>query len=234
MPSTEQQLKVLVTGTGGPAAINFLRLVQRSDVTWFAGDIDPVATGLYLVPAERRVLLPRGDDPDFAGRLLGLCVELGIDVVVPTVDSELLPVARCREDFAAQGIQVLSPSLTTLERTLDKWELIQLCADRVRVPASVLWTDETTPRSLTEAGIGWPLVAKPRRGSGSTGVFVLDSYDQLAQLPRDGSQLLQELLPGEEFSVDVLVADGRPGGGCRATHPGPDRLRRRDRRADRA
>lgn len=205
MPCTEQQLKVLVTGTGGPAAVNFLRLVDRDDITWFAGDIDPVATGLYLVPAQSRVLLPRGDDPDFAERLLVLCHSLEIDVVVPTVDSELLPVARRREEFAAGGHRVLSPSLSTLESTLDKWELIQLCADQVRVPASVLWSEETTPQALAEAGIGWPLVAKPRRGSGSTGVYVLGSYEELSQLPRDGSQLLQELLPGDEFSVDVLV-----------------------------
>ncbi len=206
----ETKLRVMVTGSGGPAAVNFLRMVDRPGVTWFAADIDPVASGLYLVPAQQRVLLPRGDSPDFTDAALTLCRQLGVDVLVPTVDTELLPLAARSSEFAHDGIRLLSPSLATLEKTLDKWELIQLCGDLVRVPATVLWTGAESEADLARAGIGWPLVAKPRRGSGSTGVYVLESFDELQRLPTDGSQLLQELLPGEEFSVDVLVrADGQ-------------------------
>ena len=59
-----------------------------------AGDIDPFAAGLYLVAPERRAILPRGDDPRFADVLLARCRARGVDVVVPTVDTELLPLAR--------------------------------------------------------------------------------------------------------------------------------------------
>jgi carbamoyl-phosphate synthase large subunit len=202
---TDPGLRVLVTGAGGPAGVNFLRMVTRPGVTWFAADIDPVAFGLYLVPADQRVLLPRGDDPAFAETMLELCRDLAVDVVVPTVDSELLPLAGRQAELAGHGVRLLSPSSETLEVTLDKWRLVQLCRDLVRVPASLLWTGAETLDDLHRAGIGWPLIAKPRRGSGSTGVYVMTSYDELARLPTDGSQLLQELLPGEEFSVDVLV-----------------------------
>lgn len=210
MSADEMNLNVMVTGSGGPAAVNFLRMVDRPDVTFFAADIDPVATGLYLVPAEQRILLPRGDAPEFADTTLALCRELAIDVLVPTVDTELLPLARRSAEFAEHGIRLLSPSQATLETTLDKWRLIELCRDLVRVPATVLWTGAESEADLAAAGITWPLIAKPRRGSGSTGVYVLQSHEELERLPADGSQLLQELLPGEEFSIDVLVrADGR-------------------------
>jgi carbamoyl-phosphate synthase large subunit len=54
------------------------------------------------------------------------------------------------------------------------------------------------------------LVAKPRHGSGSRGIRLLERPEDLRGLPRDGSYLLQEPLPGEEFSVDVLAyVDGR-------------------------
>ncbi len=40
MPADDPSLKVLVTGSGGSAAVNFLRMVHRTDVTWFAADIE--------------------------------------------------------------------------------------------------------------------------------------------------------------------------------------------------
>jgi len=68
-------------------------------IDFFAGDIDPYAPGLYMVDRERRLILPRGDDPRFAQSLLELCREHEIDVLVPTVDSELIPLASIRWAF---------------------------------------------------------------------------------------------------------------------------------------
>ena len=55
----------------------------------------------------------------------------------------------------------------------------------------------------------FPRFAKPREGAGSRGVAKIDSRADL-DTPKDGSVMLQEYLPGEEYSVDVYVRrDGR-------------------------
>ena len=90
--------KVLITGAGGPSAIGVMKsLSGHAEV--FAADIDPHAAGLYLVAAEHRTLLPRGDDPAFVPELEAVCRRERIDAVVPTVDSELIPVAEHRDEF---------------------------------------------------------------------------------------------------------------------------------------
>ena len=58
--------RILITGTGGPSGISILKDLEGEAYELFSGDIDPYATGLYLVDETHRMLLPRGDDPAFA------------------------------------------------------------------------------------------------------------------------------------------------------------------------
>jgi carbamoyl-phosphate synthase large subunit len=203
---------VLVTGAGGPSGVCFLRSLDgRAEL--FAGDIDANGVGLYLVDRAHRRLLPRGDDPNFAMSMLKLCRELAVDVLVPTVDTELVALARLGADFAGRGIGVLTSAPEALERCLDKWQLAQACAGTVRIPVTSLLTEEGPGADF--AG-GFPAIVKPRSGSGSRGVHAVDGPHQWAALPHDGSQLVQEMLPGTEYSVDVLT---RPDGHVVAAVP---------------
>ena len=195
---------VLVTGAGGPSGISILRAMSGEPVRMLAGDIDPFGAGLYLVPAERRWMLPRGDDPRFDDIMLERCTRESVDVLIPTVDSELLPLARRREEFAAAGVALVLASEATLAACLDKWELARRCRGRVRVPAQVV-----ADAGFDAASAPLPAIVKPRSGSGSRGIRLVERRAELEALERDGTQLVQELLPGTEYSLDVLArADG--------------------------
>jgi carbamoyl-phosphate synthase large subunit len=200
--------RVLVTGAGGPAAVSFMRAVSghpELPVELWAVDIDPCAAGLYLVDGRHRSLVPRGDDPGFVDAVAALCRRAAIDVLVPTVDTEMLPVCHRRPELAAGGTAVLAPSVATLERCLDKWALVQACRGLDVAPATAL-----LDASFDPAGWAWPAIVKPRHGSGSRGVALLEGPDQLAGVPQDGSYIVQQPLPGVEHSLDVLAyLDGR-------------------------
>jgi carbamoyl-phosphate synthase large subunit len=200
-----ERARVLVTGTGGPSGVGVMRALAGAAVDIVSGDIDPYAAGLYLVPEADRVLLPRGDDPGFVDAIVAHCEQRGIDVVVPTVDTELLPLALRRDELLQQGIRLVLASADTLRCCLDKWTLLQRCAPTVRVPASAVIDEHF------DAG-AWPLpaIVKPRAGSGSRGVRLVRERAELDTVPRDGTLLAQEHLPGLEHSLDVLArADGR-------------------------
>ena len=197
--TTRARRRVLLTGAGGPAAVSFVRSLVHEPIDFYAVDIDPYAAGLYLVPEERRGLVPPGEAPGFVDVLLERCAAWDIDVLVPTVDCEL-PAVAADSRFADLGVVVLGQSAHTLDVCLDKWQLIERCRTVVPVPATTV----LGPDTAVEAG-RLPMIVKPRRGSGSRGVRTVHSVDEVRACPSDGSHLLQELLPGAEYSVDVLV-----------------------------
>ncbi len=200
-PMPADRARVLVTGAGGPAAVTLLRsYVERREVTVLAGDIDPMAVGLYLVPEGQRHLLRRGDDPRFVDHLIDLCARQSVDVLIPTVDSELLPLARRRADLAAAQVTLVCPSEATLAVCLDKVALARACTGVVPVPRTAVLDGTFDPAK-------WPLpvICKPRSGSGSRGVVVVEAPWQWTGLSRAGELLVQEFLPGEEYSIDVLA-----------------------------
>ncbi|MDH3269880.1 MAG: ATP-grasp domain-containing protein [Gemmatimonadota bacterium] len=207
----DDRLRVLVTGAGGAAAISVLRSLTHEGHLLFAGDVDPHAAGLYLVGHEQRVLLPRGDDPDFAKHMAELCRSMRIEVLIPTVDSELIPLAEIAEHMQRHGTRLVLADLDTLRLCLDKLALARACEDIIPAPRSAALDPAFDSDDWT-----FPFIVKPRSGSGGRGVRLVRSERDLAEIHRDGSHLVQEYLPGEEYSVDVFAdQDGQ----VRATVP---------------
>jgi carbamoyl-phosphate synthase large subunit len=201
---------VLVTGAGGPAAIAVLKSLRADpSVRLIAADMDGWAAGLYLVPAADRVVIPAGDAPGFAGAMLACCQDVGADVLIPTVDSELRPLDAARPDFERAGVALMLAPARALALTLDKLALARACAGVVRVPRTECLDEAVDPASWT-----YPVVVKPRTGSGSRDITAIVSADELkvaltTAAPGSGF-LVQEYLPGEEYSIDILAdTDGR-------------------------
>lgn len=191
---------VMVTGAGGPAGISIIRsLMARGDTRVVAADMDRFASGLYLVSADQRVLVPAGRSPDFAPAVIDWCRSLGVDVLFPTVDVELPILAARRDDFASIGVVIASPSLFTLETCLDKLALAHRCVGVLPVPR----TDLLGPAAAI--GRQYPVVVKPRRGAGSSGISFVESEAELLALGSDDTRLVQDMLPGDEYSVDVFA-----------------------------
>lgn len=192
-------LRVLVTGAGGPAGVAVIRsLLRRDDLTVLAADMDGWASGLYLVPAEQRRLVEPGAAPVFVPALAALVAQDAIDVVVSTVDVELAALADRRDELAPAVLA--APSTDTLTTCLDKLALADRCLGTGRVPRTVL--------AGTDANaVDWhfPVFAKPRSGAGSRGVRTVPDRAALEALPLDEGLIVQDLLPGDEYSVDVLA-----------------------------
>ncbi len=191
--------RVLVTGAGGPAGVAVIRsLLRRDDLEVFAADMDGWASGIYLVPAERRRLVPPGRDVDFVPAIGRMVAEDGIDLVISTVDVELVALAGRREEIAP-GV-LAAPPKETLDVALDKLALSERCAPTGLTPRTVLAGPDA-------AAIDWeyPVFAKPRQGAGSRGVRLVPDRAALDALPTDEGLIVQDFLPGEEYSVDVIA-----------------------------
>ena len=199
-PDLAGPVRVLVTGAGGPAAVSVLKSLRADpSVTLIAADMDPWAAGLYLAPAADRTLIPAGLAAGFADVLLQRCIAMKIDIVIPTVDAELRPLAAARARYAWAGTQLLLAPDRSLGLTLDKLALARCCADVVRVPRTEAF-GAADPGSWT-----YPVIVKPRTGSGSRDISLVESAAELAASTSSEDLIVQEFLPGQEYSVDVLA-----------------------------
>lgn len=196
-----RSVRVMITGAGGPAAVSVMKsLGADASVSLIAADMDPWAAGLYLVPPEARTLVPAGTDPRYADATLARCAAMGVDVLIPTCDAELRPLGKARDEFRQAGIELLLAPDSALEVCLDKLALAERCAGHLPVPRTERLDKIADPESWT-----YPVMIKPRSGSGSRGISVAASSEELLRLEPSPDFLVQDYLPGEEYSVDVLA-----------------------------
>jgi carbamoyl-phosphate synthase large subunit len=155
---------------------------------------------------DRFFAVPRCDEPEFLGKLLTICKENRVALLIPTIDTELPYYAAHQDEFAAVGTTLAISSLQTIE----------ICADKV---ATHRWLAETgfptvkqsTAQEVLQDRIAWtyPVVAKPRRGSGSIGVVKVTSEEMLRALNRERNNLIvEECARGCEHTINVLVNRG--------------------------
>ena len=197
-------MRILMTGAGGPSAISVWKSLSAQHEIHMA-DMDPCAAGLYLVAEDRRLLVPRGDAPELVPALLAACRARKIDLMLPTVDAEFVPLALARADFEALGVALPISPLDCLRVCRDKHELLARVKGIVPVPEYEPLFPDAAARATS-----FPRFVKPRLGAGSRGAEKITRREDLDALPQDGSILVQEYLPGEEYSVDVYVrGDGR-------------------------
>jgi len=201
--STGARATLLVTGAGGAAVPTLIASLRCQGYRVLAADIDPQASGLYL--ADKGLVVPRGDSADFLPALRRICRREKVAVVIPLVDEELLAAGGLEAD----AVEVLLPRPEFTRTCLDKYLLMQaLDEHKIAVPETRLAQDGG-------AGLGFPLVVKPRRGRGSRGLFIardqtsLDEHLAASAVPAD-QLLLQSHIEGDEFTVSVVVwRDGK-------------------------
>lgn len=191
--------RVMITGTGGAAGVALVQALTQAGFEVFSGDMSPHAAGLYLVPASHRRLLPAAAAPNYVAALRSLCRTDHIDLLIPTVDCELPLLAAVTSEFEASGTKVLVAPLRALQICLDKYDLMRKLDGIVAVPRTSRLEDLDRVADWT-----FPVIAKPRTGSGGRGVHELASEAALRALGALPGYIVQAFLPGEEYSVDVL------------------------------
>jgi carbamoyl-phosphate synthase large subunit len=199
----ETPLRILVTSAGAAPAVAVIKaLRQQARYPVVIGAVDMQARSVGMLLADWAELVPGGTDPGFVPCLLDVCRTHQVEYVFPIIDEELPIWAANHERFAAAGVTVFSNPLACVEIARDKHRTVAHCvAHQVAHPRSY---QPAEARALpTQA---FPLFAKPRCGRGSVGARRIESLAQLEEfLAGHPDGVIQELIEGTEFTVDVLV-----------------------------
>lgn len=164
----------------------------------FAADLAPDNAALF--EADRAVILPRSDAPDFPAALAAACARHRIAVVVPTRDAELAVLAALRPRLAEAGVVVLAPGPEALAACQDKRRFVDACATQGLATPRTYAPGETPDR--------FPVFVRPVDGAGGKGARRIDGPQDL---PAGADLLVQALETAPEYTVDALLdLEGRP------------------------
>jgi len=176
-----------------------------------------------MAEADVAELVPEVYSEDFMDRLMEICCKHDIKVVIPLNDLDLPMLSAAKSRFLAQGIVPIVSEPSVIDTCFDKWKTVQfLHGIGLRTPKTFMSLD--TALDAVETGeLRFPLVVKPRWGSGSIGVeFVDDQYElelaypltfskikrsilyRASQADMEHAVLIQEKINGTEFGMDVV------------------------------
>ncbi|HUB74747.1 MAG TPA: ATP-grasp domain-containing protein [Solirubrobacteraceae bacterium] len=174
-----------------------------------AADPSPLAPAQYAAHARKAV--PLIADPDYVPALQRLCERHRVGVVLPLTDLDIEVLSRARE---RGQLPALVPSAEVARATYDKYEAhLLLTAHGLPSPPTVL------PEHDLDA-LDYPVMVKPRRGSGARSIHVahtpaqarlfvdyVQNAPQAARplgLPRAEPVMVQRAMGGPELSIDCL------------------------------
>ncbi|HWD75351.1 MAG TPA: ATP-grasp domain-containing protein [Solirubrobacteraceae bacterium] len=196
MAAPNRDVAVLLTGVGKRYTLvsAFSQLAET-----IAADPNPLAPAQYA--AHHRRAVPRFDDPGYVPALQQLCEEFNVGAVVPLTDLDLEILGHARQ---AGKLPAFVPDGEIARATFDKYET-HLLLERLGLPSP--------PTVLPgEPVASYPVMIKPRRGSGARSIFLAaDQHEAefLAGYIREPA-MVQRAMQGPEFSIDTLSdLDGR-------------------------
>ncbi|MDG2385073.1 MAG: ATP-grasp domain-containing protein [Pirellulaceae bacterium] len=176
----------------GLEVIDALSCHPRIEV-WGGSSFDLLSDPSRLLLGERHHELPALSSAGFRGEMRKFCKDHSIDFVFPTVDAVVAEMSDWTESF-----KLIGPSHELAELVLSKARVYDAVRDVVQVP-----------RTFNPKSMELPAFAKPEIGSGSLGAVRLDDLASIETAVAAGL-LVQEYLPGDEFTVDCISGvDGR-------------------------
>lgn len=156
----------------------------------------------YGVSSDRWHWIPPAYSVSFTSSVAELCKRLEIDLLVPGVDEELLPLAMAR-NWHALPCKVLLPESEIVAMYPDKLlSMRTLSKLGIAVP--------TTERLKFRDRVSFPCVVKPRFGRGSRHVAAVRNQEELsAHVTMSGCPeadfIVQHGLEGQEYTVTVVA-----------------------------
>jgi len=179
----------------------------------FAADADKFAPSLGY--ADRSFVIPRADSDGYCDALLQIHRDHRLDAVLSINDLELPFLAAARDELTAHGIRALISEPDIIDICFDKYRTYRFCAEQgIPVPRTYLCTESDAVQSDLERGeLSLPVLAKPRRGSRSVGIYMIDDADTLIQTMREvaddgcddtGKNMFQQYIDSDQYSLHIL------------------------------
>lgn len=200
----KEKIKILVLGVGGNVSQGIMKALRNSDLEYelIGACISTESLGLYM--CDRAYIAPYANEENFIDWLIELCVKEAVDIVLTGVEENICAIEAERKKFE-QGTKAvfIASEYEKLMIGQDKFLTCEwLKAHGCNYPQYCKLEDTQEVEKLVKA-VGFPLVAKPRAGKSSNGVYLLQSSEELAKISDLEAYVLEECVgnPEQEYTV---------------------------------
>ena len=200
-------MKILFTGVGRRIeliqAFRNAALVLNKDLKIFGADITDSAPALAYCDFTRRVVAM--SDPRYIDSLLSICSEDHIDLLIPTIDTDLLVLSENKGKFETIGTRVMISAPDKIRICRDKNNTSQFFVDcGLHAPMPV--------NDWREYNSGFPAFIKPKDGSSSINAFKVENEEELeVYAGQVEDYIVQPFVSGHEYTIDIFCNwDGEP------------------------
>lgn len=197
--------RILVTGVGGAAGIAAVKYLKKLGNYVVGVNCLENSAGFQL--ADKWSIVPYASSEDYIEKLLEVCMENKVELLIPTVDEELIICSKNKEKFNKNGIKIIVSSVETLQNCLDKYRFyLELNKNNISVAKTWKLNNEFNANEIE-----YPILAKPIIGRGGRGIKILNNKEEVEKLKKQQSNyILQEYVLGTEYSIDTLSGiDGK-------------------------
>ena len=186
----QKEIKIAITciGTGvGQSIINSIKLSSLPIKTIGFGN-NPFAYGAY--DCDELDYTPSIYSDNYIDDLIRKCKDHKVDLLIPSLDDEILFFANNKIKFELHGINVLY---------VDNKEFVSLCRDKEFMSNElnkvsnffVKSYNRNSINSAIEKGkVHYPLIAKPKNGFSSNGIVIINRKEDLLKI--SDNHIIQE------------------------------------------
>lgn len=201
--------------------INYFKEALKGDGKVIA--VDKKTNAPSLIDADVAIQVPDIYSDLYIQSLKDICSDHDVTAIISLNDLELPILSKHKNELEENGLKVIISSELAIDVSFDKWKTFQflvfngLLTPKTYIDINLVKEDLNTNKVL------FPLVLKPRWGSASIGIEIVENEDELTyayelqkiKLSRsilnkaseqdvDKAILIQEKVNGVEFGMDVL------------------------------
>lgn len=193
-------MNILITSAGRRVALvrAFIKELRQvcPEGRVFCADINTELSAACQV-ADGFFNVPRVTDPDYINNLVRICIDNDIKMVVPTIDTELIPLAASKDKFSGRGINCIVSDI----------ELVKACRNKKETNKLFNKLDLDFAKEQDINNLHYPVFIKPKDGSCSKDIYVVKSEGDFNSdyFTNSNFMVLEYLDPKchTEFTLDI-------------------------------
>ncbi len=205
--SIKTTINILFTGIGRRVelvqAFRQAALVLNVNLKIYGADMSGTAPAIFYCDCVRKICSMH--NPDYISQLVDICQKDRIDIIIPTIDTDLLVLSGNVGKFNSIGTKVLISEPDKIAICRDKnytADFFESCG--LRAPH--------TFNDYTKYDRGFPCFIKPKDGSSSINAFKVNNAEELeVYANKIGDYIIQPFVDGTEYTIDIFCDfDGNP------------------------